>query len=44
MPIVDPDQETHDDEDASNEGVSATDPAEGADDAPGGQPGSPSEG
>ena len=43
MPIVDPEHEKIDDEDATNEGVSATDPAEGADDAPGEQPGSPAE-
>ncbi|WP_260598752.1 hypothetical protein [Sphingomonas endolithica] len=32
MPIVDP--EPTDDDDADNQGVSATDPAEGSDDAP----------
>ena len=37
----DPQQETQDDEDATNQGVSATDPAEGSDDEPGEQPGSP---
>ena len=43
MPKVDPEHENHDDEDATNEGVSATDPAEGADDTPGGHPGSASD-
>lgn len=31
----------HDDDDATNQGVSADDPAEGADDAPAGDRGSP---
>ncbi len=44
MPKVDPEREIHDDEDATNEGVSATDPAEGSDDTPGGHPGSASDG
>jgi hypothetical protein len=40
---IDPDPRTapDDDEDATNQGVSSTDPAEGKDDAPDGNSGSP---
>ena len=44
MPIVDPETPDHDpkdDGDATNQGVSATDPAEGSDDVPAETPGSP---
>ena len=44
MPIVDPepkDDGFKDDGDATNQGVSATDPAEGSDDVPAETPGSP---
>lgn len=43
MPPNDPDPRTaaDDDEDATGQGVSSTDPAEGGDDSPGEQPGSP---
>ncbi|WP_198665863.1 MULTISPECIES: hypothetical protein [unclassified Sphingomonas] len=40
-PFPDPRTAPEDDEDASNEGVSNTDPAEGEDDAPAGDDGSP---
>jgi hypothetical protein len=36
-----PDPRTSDDDDATNQGVSTTDPAEGADDAPAGGEDSP---
>ncbi|WP_298813513.1 hypothetical protein [uncultured Sphingomonas sp.] len=41
--MTDPDQRTQSDdhEDATNQGASSTEPAEGADDAPGGDDGSP---
>lgn len=42
---IDPDPRTAaDDEDATNQGVSATEPAEGDDDAPQGDSGSPDRG
>ncbi|MBB4084834.1 hypothetical protein ACLN6N_05405 [Sphingomonas carotinifaciens] len=43
MTMIDPDPRTDrdDDEDATNQGVSTTDPAEGGDDAPDGDTGSP---
>ncbi|WP_258044294.1 hypothetical protein [Sphingomonas citricola] len=41
--MTDPNQPSHehDDQDATNQGASSTEPAEGADDAPGGDDGSP---
>lgn len=39
--MIDPEQQPHHDEDASNLGQSAEEPAEGRDDAPAGGEGSP---